>query len=400
MIRETAIIVIVFVILLVVTFDLYPIIKRWVLRIHIGRYQDQQSWNKSIINKATVWINHTPKIKVTDNSRLVVIDILKGNYTKSAIQHWQEASLLLGLAEYIKSQEDSKIKDKITIYLNSKFTSDGQWAQKPEHIDCAILAYSIFKLPFIEVEKYKPALDYTWELIKQHIGNDGTVGYRKSMMNYRYVDTIGFICPFLINYGVYFNSEESIELAIKQIKEYEQNGMLNGFHIPSHVYKVEKKLPLGLIGWGRGLGWFAIGVVDSWLDLPISHKYKSTLEESVKKVAIAAMNFQQENGSWNWTITRNEARADSSTTAMLAWLLINASEINEIGERSYRSSEKAIQYLMSVTRRDGAVEFSQGDTKDIGVYSNSYEVLPFTQGFCIRNINSYNRLLNKLKLTS
>ena len=58
------------------------------------------------------------------------------------------------------------------------------------------------KLDFIDPDQYKAALDYTWELIKDHIGEDGTVGYRKSMQNYRYVDTIGFICPFLVAYGI------------------------------------------------------------------------------------------------------------------------------------------------------------------------------------------------------
>ena len=39
---------------------------------------------------------------------------------------------------------------------------------------------------------------------------------------------------------------------------------------------------------------------------------------------------------------------------------------------------------MSVTRRDGTIDFSQGDTKDIGVYSMLFEVLPFTQGMVLR----------------
>ena len=54
------------------------------------------------------------------------------------------------------------------------------------------------------------------------------------------------------------------------------------------------------------------------------------------------------------------------------------------------SADKAIGYLMGVTRRNGAVDFSQGDTKDIGVYSTLFDILPFTQGFCIRLINLRN----------
>ena len=39
--------------------------------------------------------------------------MLKGNYTKSAIQHWQEGSLLLGIGEYLKYNDDAKAKSNI-----------------------------------------------------------------------------------------------------------------------------------------------------------------------------------------------------------------------------------------------------------------------------------------------
>jgi unsaturated rhamnogalacturonyl hydrolase len=152
---------------------------------------------------------------------------------------------------------------------------------------------------------------------------------------------------------------------------------------------VENKIPLGLYGWGRGLGWFAIGLIDTWTELPVNSEHRNELEKIVVNYAKAITTFQQENGSWNWTVGRNECRADSSTTATLGWFMLNASRISEISNECLASTDKAIKYLMKVTRRNGAVDFSQGDTKDIGVYSMSFNVLPFTQGFCIRTINLY-----------
>ena len=49
-------------------------------------------------------------------------------------------------------------------------------------------------------------------------------------------------------------------------------------------------------------------------------------------------------------------------------------------------AQKSLQYLQSVTQRNGAVDFSQGDTKTIGVYSQKFEILPFTQGFVLRTL--------------
>uniref|UniRef100_UPI0037516B7C glycoside hydrolase family 88 protein n=1 Tax=Flavobacterium sp. TaxID=239 RepID=UPI0037516B7C len=153
-----------------------------------------------------------------------------------------------------------------------------------------------------------------------------------------------------------------------------------------HTYNIETKLPVGLFGWGRGLGWYAIGLIDSWLTLPNENQNKKILEQSVVSFAKMALQFQNQNGSWSWIVLDNTSRMDSSTTATLAWFLVNAAQINAISESCTIAKEKAIHYLMTVTRRDGAIDFSQGDTKAIGVHSQEFDVLPFTQGFALRTL--------------
>ncbi|WP_195986762.1 glycoside hydrolase family 88 protein [Clostridium sp. D53t1_180928_C8] len=381
-ILKSIILGLIFIVLLI---DIIPIIKTWISRIHIGRYNDKKAWKNVLTKRSLKWLNNTPKIKVTDNTRLVIIDKLQGNYSKSAIQHWQQAALLLGLSE--DEMNDSKINEEINRYLSSHFNNEGQWTKKPEFVDCAILSYAVMKVD--KSDKYKHSLDYTYNLINELVGEDGTVKYRKSMPNYRYVDTIGFICPFLIKYGVKYNNE-AIKLAVKQITEYFECGFDSDSLIPFHAYDVKNKYKLGLCGWGRGLGWFAIGLIDSWIELPNDNKYKNVLEEIVIKYSKSILKVQLDNGGFGWTVTRKETRIDSSTTATLAWYLLNASQIEEISKECKASYEKSIKYLMSVTRRDGAIDFSQGDTKDIGVYSVLFDILPFAQGFALRSISKAN----------
>lgn len=395
MLLQIVIYVICFLLIVALLIDLMYRGSDWFLRIKMGRFESKTSWKKTITNKGIQWLRNTPKIRVTDQTRLISIDMLKGNYSNNTIQHWQEAALILGLAESVKSNKDEKIKEEIQGFLEGKFDTQGHWRQKPIHVDGAILAYALMKLDFVNIDKYKPALDFTWDLIKDHIGKDGTVLYRKSMGNYRYVDTIGFICPFLIAYGMRYNKEECVTLAIQQIIEYEKYGLLKDAYIPCHAYEISQKLPLGLYGWGRGLGWFAIGLIDAWKELPRNHRFKKDLENLVVSFASTIGHFQQENGSWNWTVTRNESRADSSTTATLGWFLLNASEIKENSDENWSNAERAMNYLMKVTRRDGGIDFSQGDTKDIGVYSSLFNIMPFTQGFAIRSINCYLEKVNE-----
>lgn len=381
--------------LLAALIDIVPQLNDWQKRIKIGRYDGLADWNRSITARGVKWLNRTPKIKVTDNTRLVFLDMIRGNYSKDAIQHWQQAALILGLAEYLKENDDPDVKNALQTFLKRHFDNNGQWRTKPEFVDAVILAYALMKLEFITANTYKLALDECWQLIKEHIGEDGTVQYRKSMKGYRYVDTIGFICPFLVAYGFKYNKPECIELAVRQIREYEKNGMHGTHYIPCHAYKLEDHAPLGLYGWGRGLGWFAIGLIDSWNELPRNHAYKSVLEQIVVKFAKAVLGCQQANGGWNWTVTRSESRADSSSAATLSWFLIQAAQIETLTKPCLEGVRKAAGYLKQVTRRDGAIDFSQGDTKDIGVYSTHFNILPFTQGFAIRMSERYRKQTGK-----
>ena len=375
---------------IIILIDIIPIMKTWASRIHIGRYDNKDIWKNVIAKESIKWLNNTPKIKVTDNTRLVIIDKLKGNYSKSAIQHWQHAALLLGL------NEENKENEVINEYLNSHFDDNGQWKEKPQFVDCAILSYAVMKCD--TTDKYKPSLDYTYELIKELVGEDNTVKYRKSMPNYRYVDTVGFISPFLVKYGLKYNDEKAIELGIKQITEYYKYGFDSESNIPFHAYDVNNKYKLGLCGWGRGLGWFAIGLIDAWRELPNNNKYKNILEEIVIKYANTILKVQLDNGGFGWTVTRKETRIDSSTTATLGYFLVCASEIEEITESCLEGYNKAIKYLMSVTKKNGEIDFSQGDTKDIGVYSILFDILPFAQGFALRAINK--KIINSFTINS
>ncbi|MBC7523433.1 MAG: glycoside hydrolase family 88 protein [Flavobacterium sp.] len=373
----------IFILLLVFLIDLFIHFNTWQSRIHIGRYDSITIWEKEILTKSCHWLKKTPTIKLTDNTRFIILDILRGNFKRDAIQHWQEASLLLGLYENYKKTFDLQIKKNIDLFIKSKI-ANGNWVKTPTEIDGVILAYAILNVDWINHQENKPAYDAMWNLVQNLIGEDGTAQYRKSMKNYRYVDTIGFICPFLITYGKLFKNEVAIDLGIKQITSFNQNGMFKDLFLPCHTYRIDSKMPVGLFGWGRGLGWYAIGLIDSWKELPNDHPEKVILTNSVIAFANTIMKFQNPNGSWNWIVSSPEAQADSSTTATLAWFLANVSSEKTISERSLESKNRALQFLMTVTRRDGAIDFSQGDTKAIGVHSQTFDILPFTQGFALR----------------
>ncbi len=376
-----------FTLLLVLIIDLYPQLNTWQSRIKIGRFSNDEVWKEKVKTIAVRWLKQTPTIKVTDNTRLIIIDILKRNYSRNAIQSWQEAALLLGLNEYKSATRNKELDNSINAFVTSKLDSNGNWIVPPTEVDSVILGYALLKLDDFDYTKYRPAFDFLYEMILNLKGSDGTIAYRKHTSDYRYVDTIGFISPFLVRYGLLFNQPEAIALGINQIRVFNSHGMLANHFIPCHTYNIKTNLPVGLFGWGRGLGWYAIGLIDAWSELPDGHPEKEEVTQMVITFAKMALSFQNDNGSWNWLITNRQSQFDSSATATLAWFFAKAKAISSIANESEQAKVKALNYLKQVTRRDGVVDFSQGDTKTIGVHSQEFDILPFTQGFCLRTLS-------------
>ncbi|GGP06603.1 hypothetical protein GCM10010992_27260 [Cloacibacterium rupense] len=360
--------------LLILSIDLVPDFWIWQSRIKIGQFAHEALWKDKVLQKSIFWLNHLPKTKIKDENHLIVIDILKNQYTNSTLQSWQEASLLLGLHEAYQKNESSKIKAEILKFVDSKIDKQGQWISEPKEIDAGLLAFALSEISFLE-QNIKPALDSVYQLIISKLGEDETVIYRSSTPNYRYVDSIGFVCPFLTKYGVEFQNEEALQLAISQIKNFEKFGMLEN-KIPCHAYEIHTKNPVGIFGWGRGLAWFLIGVLETYKVLPEQHPEKKYLQNLLEQIAETLVTFQKNDGSFSWNLMDSGARRDSSATAVFAWFLQELNFKVEV--------QKSLQYLQSVTQRNGAVDFSQGDTKSIGVYSQKFEILPFTQGFLLQ----------------
>lgn len=380
----SVLIFIIIVFLMVLAVDMILQFNTWQSRIKIGRFQNQADWGKAIEKKSRRWLKKSPTIKLTDNDRFVVIDMLRGNYRRDAIQYWQEAALILGLSANDRVAPDADIKKEIENYIKTKVNQNGQWLSPMTESDAVILGYAFIQLEWIDHNWLKPAYDELWKMLQNLTGSDGTVSYKTHTQPYRFVDTIGFISPFLVQYGQKFNTPEATDLGIRQIEMYNKHGMLKDTFIPCHTYVVDSKLPAGLFGWGRGLGWYAIGLIDSWSSLDKNHSKKAEMDHWVLEFAKICMRFQRANGSWGWLIMQEGSRSESSATATLGWFLKKASAIDEISSEAKVASDKALKYLMTVTRRSGAVDFAQGDTKGIGIYSTNFDILPFAQGFCLR----------------
>lgn len=344
-------------------------------RFHIGRWSNQQEWQNAIVKCAIRWTKKTPVVKKTDNSRYMLLDILQGEYESNTIQSWQIGSLVLGLVRNgdAKSQTAAKEAAEKTVDRNGNFIT------KPTNVDCGLLSYALLEV--LPSEQIRPAMDFAAELIHGNVASDGMIAYTSKNSDERYVDTIGLTCPFLARYARVYQKPEFAQLAVRQLKLFSEYGLYRNSLLPNHAFSSRTKLPLGVYGWGRGAAWYVLGLIDTYFELPDGED-KNWLKTQVRQAADAYLQYQRADGGFGYILQMQQGY-DSSATAALAYFYRRCSEIFE-NETYAACADSCLEKLRTVTKMTGAIDWCQGDTKGIGIFAQTYDIMPFAQGMAVR----------------
>lgn len=361
--------------LTIILFDLFFVIKKFYLRIHIGQWSESNKWELAVLTQCKKWIYRTPTVKLTDNNEFILFDIMKGSHRSQTIQSWQDAGLVLGLL----SVKENHLLDK---FIAKKIDRFGQWRIPPTHIDSALLAYSILKYiqsDKSQVQKLRPAMDTIFNLISKHLDGN-TIGYRKGANGVRFVDTLGLICPFLIKYGDIYNMPCAIKLAENQYKEYDVAFLTNvGF--PCHSYDIVHKLPRGIYDWGRGVGWYILSLLEGQ-DASSTCDINIDFDKRIINLSESLLIFQNKFGGFGAMVFDLNSYPEASITCLAGLLFINAYALTN--DQKYKLAYNRVEKcLMMITRRNGSIDYCQGDTKGIGYYSTTFSIMPFVQGLTL-----------------
>lgn len=365
--------------IIVVGFDCVLNFVNQMKRYHIGRWENDEQWKNTIKKRCYKWLRRTPTVRKTDNYQYVLLDIIKGNYRNATIQSWQMAGIALGINEL----NEKESKQALECWKKELLTNEGQWRKISNKVDYALLAYALLKTTE-DINSIKPAMDEVIKILENNLCEDGMISYSQGKVaDTRFVDTLGMVCAFLATYGVAYEKEEYIDMAIRQIESYRRFGLLKGSALPCHAYNVKNQMPLGVYGWGRGTAWYFLAVLNTWRELPVSEN-KTKLEHWILEAANCYLQYQQSDGGF-CTILQGGGQYDSSVTAAMAYFYRVCWKIFQ--EKKYlEASEKCLTKLKSVTMKNGAIDVCQGDTHGIGVFSQVFDVMPFAQGLVLQTL--------------
>lgn len=342
-------------------------------RFHIGRWPDQEAWEDAVYRVAQKWSRKTPTVKITDNSRYVLLDMLSGRYRSQSIQSWQNAAIILGLWE---KGDQAAARIAAARFLDSS----GNWRKPPVAVDASMLAYAILKTAE-DPATVKPAMDFVISLVEKNTDDQGLIAYTNRHDPNRYVDTIGLVCPFLALYSRVYDCPQYETLSFAQLKFYHDHGLLAETNLPNHAVNGHTLLPLGVYGWGRGVAWYILGLADTFPEL-CSDENRTAVRGWISEAAQSYHAFQRTDGGFG-SILQIAASYDSSATAALAWFYAVCAVLFE-SDAYADYADRCLQKLKSVTRITGKIDWCQGDTKGIGIFAQTYDIMPFAQGLALR----------------
>lgn len=364
--------------LIVVIYDFVTKELHNLRRYHIGRWADETQWAEAVKNCAKKWLLNPPVVSSIDESQYRLVKKLKGQTISATIQSWQNAGLSLGVQTAANTPQEKELLRK---WEQQLLNSDGTWKTPLNKIDWAMLGYALLKHTDAP-EQVKPAADQVLQVIMDNLCEDGMISYSQGKnSNTRFVDTLGMVCPFLAIYGRLYHAPEVSALAVKQIKLFRENGLYTGTSLPCHAYDAKKRLPFGIYGWGRGTAWYTIALVDTWRELPEGSD-KQKLRAWIIEAAEEYIQYQKLDGAY-YTILQGSGQYDSSATAAMAYFYHVCASIFD-NEKYGEISQKCLKRLMQATMRDGAIDQCQGDTHGIGIFSQSFDIMPFVQGLTLR----------------
>lgn len=214
------------------------------------------------------------------------------------------------------------------------------------------------------------------------------------------VDSIGMICPFLARYSVMFNDPMAMEYACRQIDDFCRYGIEEKTGLPYHGYdSANGNVPIGLFGWGRGAGWFAMGLIDTLLLLPCDSKKFLGYSSVVVKLYQTLMIVECPDGGWSSLLTDNGRTRDGSASAMLGYFIMRGVEGGIIEESSgIELVRRSIKALIKNTLKNGEINYVQGDCLALDRMSSCYKPNAYGQGMAVSLTARYNDYVQRRAL--
>jgi unsaturated rhamnogalacturonyl hydrolase len=269
--------------------------------------------------------------------------------------------------------KDPRYLDYVKAYYNKAIQEDGNillYKASDFNIDRINPGKPLFRLYEITGnEKYKKALFLLRDQMKTHPRvSTGGFWHKKSYPHQMWLDGIYMASPFLAQFAVTFNEPELLDDVANQIilmERYardEKTGLLyHGWDESREQRWADPATGHSQNFWGRGMGWYAMALVDVLDFFPKEHPKRTEILAILKRLAEATAKVQdKQTGVWYQVLDqagREGNYAEASASCMFVYALAKGVRSGYIDAR-YR--DNALRGYAGILK-----EFIEVDTSNL-----------------------------------
>jgi unsaturated rhamnogalacturonyl hydrolase len=260
--------------------------------------------------------------------------------------------------KYVEAYYDSMIDDDGTIhtYHLEELSLDRINAGKP--------LFALYEKT--HKEKYRKAIELLRRQLREQPRNpDGGFWHKKRYPHQMWLDGLYMAAPFLAQYAKTFDEPAAFDDVVTQFVLMEQHardpvtGLLSHGWDESRAQKwADPKTGRSPAFWGRAMGWYAMGLVETLDFLPANHPRRGELLAILGRLAAAITRVQDpKTGVW-WQVVDQPGRGDNyleaSVSTMFTFVLLKSSRLGYIDPKYAAAGQRAWRGLFT--------QFVDGDT--------------------------------------
>lgn len=181
-------------------------------------------------------------------------------------------------------------------------------------------------------ERFRLAADRLLQQMEAHPRTSQGAFWHKQRYPYQlWLDGVYMAAPFLLKAAVMFDQPHWIGDAVNEFKVAREHMRDPATGLYYHAWDEKREQfwadpETGLSShfWGRGLGWFAMALVDTLDELPADAEGRSDLEAQIRELADTVVEFQNADGVWYQVLDQPDRTGnfrEASATAMFTYFL-------------------------------------------------------------------------------
>lgn len=303
-----------------------------------------------------------------------VIKKVRYNNTEHRKYNYPKAFLFYGLSAYLIQHDSVRslgvLKEAFDKLIDDRGNPVFQ-LDKTDQVPYGLTALNLYG--YYKEDRYLSFANVLFDYINRNMDDTyGVVLYRNGA-SCQLNDVIGMIVPFLVEYYKVTTNKDALSLAAKQLDFFIRYGVDKDTYMPAHGIELAGKIKTGSINWGRGIGWYLLGLV--YLNEAMPGAYNREYDGIVESLD----KLKDKEGVWSQFPGSSTEYDASSTTMFLLGL-------------SYSTPYTKKEIIDRIkTGADGRVLSTSGDTYNLNKYSSSFGDSELSQGILLLLLSRLNK---------